>query len=69
MPDSLIETEFFRKLTDVENYSLHIAFKDFMLQDSKLCNKEPHKWYVISALLDEGIDKPLTNADTTQRGQ
>lgn len=48
---SLTETEFFRKLTDGENENLHIAYKDFVLQVSELCNKEPHKGYVISALL------------------
>lgn len=49
---SVTETEFFRHLTDGGNDNRHIAFKDFELQDSKLCNKGPHKWYVISALLD-----------------
>jgi len=48
---SLTETEFFRKLTDGENDNLHIAYKDFVLQVSELCNKEPHKGCVISALL------------------
>lgn len=33
---SLTETEFFRKLTDGENDNLHIAYKDFVLQDSKI---------------------------------
>ncbi len=48
---SLTETEFFRKLTDGENENLHIAYKDFVLQVSELCNKETHKGCVISALL------------------
>lgn len=48
---SLTETEFFRKLTDGENENLHIAYKDFVLQVSELCNKEPHKGCVITALL------------------
>ncbi len=48
---SLTETEFFRKLTVGENENLHIAYKDFVLQVSELCNKEPHKGCVISALL------------------
>lgn len=46
---SLTETEFFRKLTYGENDNLHIAYKDFVLQVSELCNKEPHKGCVISA--------------------
>lgn len=48
---SLTETEFFRKLTDGENENLHIAYKDFVLRVSELCNKEPHKGCVITALL------------------
>lgn len=48
---SLTETEFFRKLTDGENDNLHIDYKEFVLQVSELCNKEPHKGCVISALL------------------
>lgn len=48
---SLTETEFFRKLTDGENENLHMAYKDFVLQVSELCNKETHKGYVISTLL------------------
>lgn len=48
---SLTETEFFRKLTDGENENLHIAYKDFVLQVSELCNKETHRGYVISSLL------------------
>ncbi len=48
---SLTETEFFRKLTDGENDNLHIAYKDFVLQVSELCNKETHRGYVISSLL------------------
>lgn len=48
---SLTETEFFRKLTDGEDENLHIAYKDFVLQVSELCNNELHKGYVISALL------------------
>lgn len=46
---SLTETEFFRKLTDGENDNLHIAYKDFVLQVSELCNKEPHKGCVNKA--------------------
>lgn len=46
---SLTETEFFRKLTEGKNDNLHIAYKDFVLQVSELCNKEPHKGCVISA--------------------
>ena len=46
---SLTETEFFRKLTYGENDNLHIAYKEFVLQVSELCNKEPHKGCVISA--------------------
>lgn len=48
---SLTETEFFRKLTEGKNDNLHIAYKDFVLQVSELCNKEPHKGCVITALL------------------
>lgn len=48
---SLTETEFFRKLTEGKNENLHMAYKDFVLQVSELCNKEPHKGCVISALL------------------
>lgn len=48
---SLTETEFFRKLTEGKNDNLHIAYKDFVLQVSELCNKETHKGYVITALL------------------
>ncbi len=48
---SLTETEFFQKLTQGENENLHIAYKDFVLQVSELCNKETHKGCVISALL------------------
>lgn len=48
---SLTETEFFRKLTDGENENLHIAYKDFVLQVSELCNKQTHRGYVISSLL------------------
>lgn len=48
---SLTETEFFQKLTEGKNDNLHIAYKDFVLQVSELCNKEPHKGCVISALL------------------
>lgn len=48
---SLTETEFFRKLTEGKNDNLHIAYKEFVLQVSELCNKEPHKGCVISALL------------------
>lgn len=48
---SLTETEFFRKLTDGENDNLHIAYKDFVLQVSELCNRENHRGYVITALL------------------
>lgn len=48
---SLTETEFFQKLTEGKNDNLHIAYKDFVLQVSELCNKETHKGYVISALL------------------
>ena len=47
----LTVTEFFRKLADGENDNLHIAYKDFVLQVSELCNKEPRKGCVISALL------------------
>ena len=60
---SLTETEFFRKLTYGENDNLHIAYKEFVLQVSELCNKEPHKGCVISG------DKPLTYGGTTPRGQ
>ncbi|WP_456088633.1 RteC domain-containing protein [Parabacteroides sp.] len=48
---SLTETEFFRKLTEGKNDNLHIAYKDFVLQVSELCNKETHKGCVITALL------------------
>ena len=48
---SLTETEFFQKLTEGKNDNLHIAYKDFVLQVSELCNKETHKGCVISALL------------------
>lgn len=48
---SLTETEFFRKLTEGKNDNLHIAYKDFVLQVSELCNKERHKGCVITALL------------------
>lgn len=48
---SLTETEFFRKLTEGKNENLHIAYKDFVLQVSELCNKEPRKGCVITALL------------------
>ena len=48
---SLTETELFRKLTDGENDNLPIAYKEFVLQVCELCNKEPHKGCVISALL------------------
>ena len=48
---SLTETEFFRKLTEGKNDNLHRAYKDFVLQVSELCNKEPHKGCVITALL------------------
>lgn len=48
---SLTETEFFQKLTEGKNDNLHIAYKDFVLQVSELCNKEPHKGCVITALL------------------
>lgn len=48
---SLTETEFFRKLTEGKNDNLHIAYKDFVLQVSELCNKEPRKGCVITALL------------------
>lgn len=48
---SLTETEFFRKLTEGKKENLHIAYKEFVLQVSELCNKEPHKGCVISALL------------------
>ena len=52
---SLTETEFFRKLTYGENDNLHIAYKEFVLQVSELCNKDG--------------DKPLTYGGTTPRGQ
>lgn len=48
---SLTETEFFRKLTKGKKENLHIAYKNFVLQVSELCNNEPHKGCVISALL------------------
>ncbi len=48
---SLTETEFFQKLTEGKNDNLHIAYKDFVLQVSEMCNKSTHKGYVITALL------------------
>lgn len=48
---ALTETEFFRKLTDGENDNLHIAYKDFVLQVSELCNSSKCKGNVITALL------------------
>lgn len=48
---SLTETEFFRKLTEGKNDNLHIAYKDFVLQVSELCNKGIQKGCVITALL------------------
>lgn len=35
---SLTETEFFRMLTEGKNDNLHIAYKDFVLQVSEICN-------------------------------
>ena len=48
---ALTETEFFRKLTDGENDNLHVAYKDFVLQVSELCNSSKCKGNVITALL------------------
>ena len=64
---SLTETEFFRKLTYGENDNLHIAYKEFVLQVSELCNKEPHKGCVISAFsFVEGEISPLHMAAQRQ---
>ena len=48
---SLTETEFFRQLTEGKNDNLHIAYKDFVLQVSRICNDARNKGFAITALL------------------
>lgn len=64
---SLTETEFFRKLTDGENDNLHIAYKDFVLQVSELCNKEIRKGYVITALLFVEVEMSYLQTDAQRQ--
>lgn len=64
---SLTETEFFRMLTEGKNDNLHIAYKDFVLQVSELCNKGTHKGYVISALLF--VEVEISHLQTTAQRQ
>lgn len=64
---SLTETEFFRKLTDGENDNLHIAYKDFVLQVSELCNKEVRKGCVITALLFVEVEISYLQTDVQRQ--
>lgn len=48
---SLTETEFFRKLTEGKNDNLHIAYRDFVLQVSKICHNAHDFTFAISALV------------------
>lgn len=48
---TLTETEFFRQLTEGKNENLHIAYKDFVLQVSQICNHTRNKGIAITALL------------------
>ncbi len=48
---TLTETEFFQMLTEGKNDNLHIAYKDFVLQVSEMCNSTKCKGHVITALL------------------
>lgn len=64
---SLTETEFFRKLTEGRNDNLHIAYKDFVLQVSELCNKGTHKGCVITALLF--VEVEISYLQTTAQRQ
>ena len=48
---TLTETEFFQMLAEGKNDNLHIAYKDFVLQVSEMCNSTKCKGHVITALL------------------
>lgn len=62
---SLTETEFFRQLTEGKNDNLHIAYKDFVLQVSKMCREHTSKGYVITALLYAEVE--IASIQTTQQ--
>lgn len=62
---TLTETEFFRQLTEGKNDNLHIAYKDFVLQVSKMCCEHTPKGYVITALLYAEVE--IASIQTVQQ--
>lgn len=62
---TLTETEFFRQLTEGKNDNLHIAYKDFVLEVSRMCNAHSPKGYVITALLYAEIE--IASIQTAQQ--
>lgn len=62
---TLTETEFFRQLTEGKNDNLHIAYKNFVLEVSRMCNEPTPKRYVVTALLYAEIE--IASIQTTQQ--
>lgn len=64
---SLTETEFFRMLTEGKNDNLHIAYKDFVLQVSEICNSAQNMTFVISALLYAEVEITHIQTDAMRK--
>lgn len=64
---SLTETEFFQKLTEGKNDNLHIAYKDFVLQVSEICNSAQNMTFAISALLYAEVEIAHIQTDAMRK--
>lgn len=64
---SLTETEFFRMLTEGKNDNLHIAYKDFVLQVSEICNSAQNMTFAISALLYAEVEIAHIQTDAMRK--
>lgn len=64
---SLTETEFFRMLTEGSNDNLHIAYKDFVLQVSEICNSAQNMTFAISALLYAEVEIAHIQTDAMRK--
>ena len=64
---SLTETEFFRLLTEGNNENLHIAYKDFVLQVSEICNSAQNMTFAISALLYAEVEIAHIQTDAMRK--
>lgn len=64
---SLTETDFFRMLTEGSNDNLHIAYKDFVLQVSEICNSAQNMTFAISALLYAEVEIAHIQTDAMRK--